>query len=547
MRNVARKVLVGASVLGGIASLLKGLKWLRDAIGTAETASGVVEKRGAIMNWFAAIPQYAPLALFLLGVFGLLCLKFGSPALWFAKLFAKSPVPQPIFIAIDQLKGWLYQGQALENRFQFPEKAKPSFGECVAWDENATACARQQVFADIIRPSDMARFRERWNEQACRKAEAKLDEYGCLEAVNDTGRSVYRYIFGRVRRLEELLAHIESTPQLVIPPIQDSVLHWPVVGASHHEPYDNISALIFGTPEMRQQREAQVEALVNRSLAMLRADPKMLPLYALQIEGAGSLESNAQFLDACERLHQRHIPHPLKQFKDIKVDWLEVVRFANREEMGFSSDAAVYDCLKLFSSANSTPAVAQGGDDPGVKSETVAAFRIAALPPIPDLENLTQNAWHKSGKSVFTGDAVVTITNLLASQGIDRVSFRVLSITPPFVSPRSYKPPTQHAVIKRIEFEDDIPDNTTLAPGKTLDVRLFKATRPPAAQSLGEIAVVFYGKWPAGHPKGFRPIGKHILLLEVTGSGVGPVEETIEVLFSASQAEPVFAITKRPP
>lgn len=348
MRNFATKLFVGASVLGGIGTLLRGIRFILDWIGTAETASGVAENRGAIVNWLIAVPQYVPLALFLLGVFGLLCLKFGSPALWFAKLITKPPVPQPIFVAIDQLKGWLYKGQALESRFQFPDKAKPSFGECVTWDENATACARQQVFADIIRPRDMARFIDRWDEQACRKAEATLDEHGCLEAVSEVARAVYRYIFGRVKRLEELLAHIEGkSPEVA-----------PITESNHQAPYPDITSFIFGTPEMRQQREAQVEGLVTRSLAMLRKDKTMRPLYALQIEGAGSLESAAQFLDACERLHQRHFPHPLKHFKDITVDWLEFIRFANQEEMGLYSSAAVLDCLKKFYSATSAARLA---------------------------------------------------------------------------------------------------------------------------------------------------------------------------------------------
>jgi hypothetical protein len=199
------------TIVGGIGTLLKFLRWILDAVGTAQTASGIVEDRGAILNWFIAMPQFVPLALFLLGVFGLLCLKFGPPQKW----FEKPPPPQPIFLAIDQLREWLYKGQALENRFQFPDKPKPNFGECAKWDENTTVCARQQVFADIIRPNDMARFREPWDELACRKAESTLDEYGVLESVNDTGRSVYRYIFGRVKRLEELLAKIDGKAPLI--------------------------------------------------------------------------------------------------------------------------------------------------------------------------------------------------------------------------------------------------------------------------------------------------------------------------------------------
>ena len=138
----------------------------------------------------------------------------------------------------------------------------------------------------------------------------------------------------------------------------------------------------------------------------------------------------------------------------------------------------------------------------------------------------------------------MSVTNLLPSQGIDLVNFRLLSITPPMVSPQSYKAPTQDAVIKRIEFDDDIPANTTLAPGKTLDVRLFKTTRPPAAQRLSDITIAFYGKWPPGYLRGFRPTGRHLLVVEVTGNGVARAEALFELIFSIDQAEPVFTLTK---
>lgn len=182
------------------------------------------------------------------------------------------------------------------------------------------------------------------------------------------------------------------------------------------------------------------------------------------------------------------------------------------------------------------------------RAGTPKGFRLDALPPIPDLKNLTQNLWYKSGKPIFTGDAVVSVTNLLPDQGIDLVNFRLLRLTPSMPSFRgSWKPPTQDAVLKRVEFSDDIPANTTLAPGKTLDVRLFKATRPPAAQSLGDINVAFYGQWPSGYLKAFRPSARHTLVVEVTGNGVARVEAAFELTFSANPAEPVFALTRIDP
>lgn len=113
--------------------------------------------------------------------------------------------------------------------------------------------------------------------------------------------------------------------------LENSIIHLPVIGQ-----------------ESRKRQEAQVSDLVDRSLAAIRENPNMFPLYALQIGGAGSLETEQQFLNACEALHQRHVPHPLKSFRDVKIDWVRFIRFANQEEISFSSDVAVYDCLQRF-------------------------------------------------------------------------------------------------------------------------------------------------------------------------------------------------------
>ncbi len=172
-------------------------------------------------------------------------------------------------------------------------------------------------------------------------------------------------------------------------------------------------------------------------------------------------------------------------------------------------------------------------------------FRIEALPPVPDLDNLTQNARYKSGEPIFTADGVVRVTNVLPNQGIDLVNFRLLRLAPPMSSSRgSWKPPTRDDILRRVEFTDDIPTNTTLTPGKTTDIRLFKATRPPAAQSLRDIHFAFYGKWPAGCLKGFQPSPRHLLVVEVTGNGVARAETTFELIFSDNQVQPVFTLTE---
>lgn len=169
-------------------------------------------------------------------------------------------------------------------------------------------------------------------------------------------------------------------------------------------------------------------------------------------------------------------------------------------------------------------------------------FRIEALPPVPDVLNLTQHAWHEGAKIMFTGDAVLGVTNRLPAQGIDLVNFRLLSISPPMKAAKGHRPSTLDAVLKRVDFSEDIP--ATAVAGKTNDVRLFKATRPFGVEGLKDIAIEFYGKWPDGYHSTFIPSERHTLVVEVTGSGVSRTEERFELTFSIDKTKPVFTLTK---
>ncbi len=92
MRKPAIKFAFSAlAAIGSLVYLGKGILWLLGAIGTAETAGGILENRGAILNWLVTVSQGWPLALFLTGVFGLLCLKFGPPTAWLSELTNESP------------------------------------------------------------------------------------------------------------------------------------------------------------------------------------------------------------------------------------------------------------------------------------------------------------------------------------------------------------------------------------------------------------------------------------------------------------------------
>lgn len=76
------------AALTGLASIIR---WILDAIGTAQTAGGVYENRGPILNWLATVPNPLPVTLFLVGVFALACIQFGTPAGWLSAVLNESP------------------------------------------------------------------------------------------------------------------------------------------------------------------------------------------------------------------------------------------------------------------------------------------------------------------------------------------------------------------------------------------------------------------------------------------------------------------------
>ena len=89
-----------------------------------------------------------------------------------------------------------------------------------------------------------------------------------------------------------------------------------------------------------------------------------------------------------------------------------------------------------------------------------------------------------------------------------------------------------------------MPKKTTLNPGITTEVRLFKVTRTPSANSLEDILLWFYGDWPKGHGVEFTPAERHTVVVEVTGNGVARAEATLEMTFSINQAEPALTWVK---
>lgn len=191
----------GLVALGGLSALVKGLVWVLNFIGLIDTGADVLANRSVIVKWFFTITQAWPLTIFMLGVFVLACIRYGSPRTWIPWLWTTK---------LERLRIVLGRGKTMEVIFQFPEEPKATFEECVTWNEEAIARAKALVDAGIIQHTDFIKFTESWNEAGCRNAERRLEEYGCLDNVDDRGRVTYRYIFGRLKRLQELVDKIDG-------------------------------------------------------------------------------------------------------------------------------------------------------------------------------------------------------------------------------------------------------------------------------------------------------------------------------------------------
>jgi hypothetical protein len=112
----------------------------------------------------------------------------------------------------------------------------------------------------------------------------------------------------------------------------------------------------------RRDRARAVSDLVDRAEERITKDKISYPLFALQRAEAATLKTEQEFLDACEALHHRRFAHPLKSFKDMEIDWLKFVRFANKEETDLLNDAEVYKCLVKFRSTTDNQQVAASTD-----------------------------------------------------------------------------------------------------------------------------------------------------------------------------------------
>jgi hypothetical protein len=117
-KSVIKFAVWAVTAVSGIVYLIKGIRWLLDLYGTAQTAEGIWENKVPVLNQLLKVSQAWPLSLFLVGVFALACIQFGSPMGWLAAVLNESPDRrQALLVKIRDLVLSSATGPLLASRY----------------------------------------------------------------------------------------------------------------------------------------------------------------------------------------------------------------------------------------------------------------------------------------------------------------------------------------------------------------------------------------------------------------------------------------------
>ena len=111
-----------------------------------------------------------------------------------------------------------------------------------------------------------------------------------------------------------------------------------------------------GSEQLRRQRSPEVTAVINESVRLLRGNPRLInfPLEALQMAGVGDLQTEGDFAEVREAVWQHVQTDPLVGIPDLyniggtEPNWLEVVKWANRNNISVSSPDVLLECAGNF-------------------------------------------------------------------------------------------------------------------------------------------------------------------------------------------------------
>jgi len=109
--------------------------------------------------------------------------------------------------ALAELKTLLNEGRTMLAKYQVDTVPNPPFLEVGDYKKRTLDAARQQVFG--LTPKELATFEQPWDEEEFLLAQAGMVDHGFIKD-GSPDMAIYRHLWDRVKRLEELISLIES-------------------------------------------------------------------------------------------------------------------------------------------------------------------------------------------------------------------------------------------------------------------------------------------------------------------------------------------------
>jgi hypothetical protein len=150
-------------------------------------------------------------ALIVIASFGTILLAIAITLLLRRKADSRSPDDENLFIqAVERLNGIYTEGDHLATLFQIPTAPRPTFSQVTDWDQKADAFVKRKIFEGCFTALDWERFKQPWSYADCQRIEKLLCRHAGLDRATDVERATFRYIWGRVKRLNQLIAKIKG-------------------------------------------------------------------------------------------------------------------------------------------------------------------------------------------------------------------------------------------------------------------------------------------------------------------------------------------------
>jgi hypothetical protein len=201
-------------------TFLAAIWWILGFLGNLQTAQAICQSGGPFVRVVLAAlttSQWLALVLFLVGVVTLFLGRSGvmstSPptrknsGLMLPEGDSQWRDPQPIFIALAELKKLLNEGRTMLAKYQVDAAPNPTFLEVEDYRKRTLDDATQQVFG--LTPKELATFEQPWDEEELLLAQAEMVDHGFIKN-GSPDMAIYRHLWSRVKRLKGLISLIES-------------------------------------------------------------------------------------------------------------------------------------------------------------------------------------------------------------------------------------------------------------------------------------------------------------------------------------------------